>query len=224
MRKWGVVVSLFYAMILLGFIVPAFSLLLLTTTARFSSEFFDTLTNVFGSWMTEFVAAILIAGEAILLFLTVDTSQKRLKPRTHIAISYTVTAALFALLIFAGFSAFGVALSEKFLDYAWNSVAQVIAAWAGLWVLWGVVFYLYTRNSPVATTRILSWLLKGSVLELLIAIPCHVIVRRREDCCAPMVTSFGIATGVAVMFLCFGPSVLLLYKKRLDSYSTRGTS
>ena len=152
MRKWGVVVSLFYAMILLGFIVPAFSLLLLTTTARFSSEFFDTLTNVFGSWMTEFVAAILIAGEAILLFLTVDTSQKRLKPRTHIAISYTVTAALFALLIFAGFSAFGVALSEKFLDYAWNSVAQVIAAWAGLWVLWGW-FSTFTRATPPSLPR-----------------------------------------------------------------------
>jgi hypothetical protein len=51
-----------------------------------------------------------------------------------------------------------------------------------------------------------------------------VIVRRRDECCAPMISSFGIATGVAVMLLCFGPSVLLLYKKRLDSYSGRSTN
>jgi hypothetical protein len=74
------------------------------------------------------------------------------------------------------------------------------------------------------TERAVSWLLKGSVLELLIAVPCHVIVRRRHDCSAPVVTSFGIVTGIAVMLLCFGPSVLLLYKKRLDAYSAHNSA
>jgi hypothetical protein len=224
MRKWGVVLSLFYAVIVLGLIIPAASLLM-EYHSPLSREFFDGLKDIYGVWITWFAAAILIAGEAILLFLTVDTSQKRLKPRSRIGVSYAATAALFALLIFAGLSALGVAIfRDHFLDYAWASLAEIIGIWAGLWLLWGTVFYLYTRNSPIATTRILSWLLKGSVLELLIAIPCHVIVRRRHDCSAPVATSFGIATGVAVMLLCFGPSVLLLYKKRLDSYSTRGST
>jgi hypothetical protein len=78
---------------------------------------------------------------------------------------------------------------------------------------------LGSRNSTNVTARAISWLLKGSVLELLVAVPCHVIVRRRNDCSAPIVTSFGIVTGIAVMLLCFGPSVLFLVKKRLDAYS-----
>jgi hypothetical protein len=48
-----------------------------------------------------------------------------------------------------------------------------------------------------------------------------VIARRRGDCSAPAVTSFGIVTGIAVMLLAFGPSVLFLYKKRLDAYTAR---
>jgi hypothetical protein len=89
-------------------------------------------------------------------------------------------------------------------------------------VLWGILFYLYLRNSLEITTRAVSWLLKGSVLELLVAVPCHILVRRRDDCSAPVATSFGIVTGIAVMLLSFGPSVLLLYKKRLDAYAARG--
>jgi hypothetical protein len=92
---------------------------------------------------------------------------------------------------------------------------------AALWSGWGGIFFLYLRNSSAVVTRLSSWLLKGSVLELLVAVPCHVIVRRRGDCCAPEITGLGIATGLAVMLLSFGPGVLLLYKKRLDAYSDR---
>jgi hypothetical protein len=61
----------------------------------------------------------------------------------------------------------------------------------------------------------------GSVLGLLIAVPSHVVARQRGDSSAPMVTSFGIATGIAIMLLSFGPGVLLLYKKRLNDYANR---
>ena len=82
MRKWGVVVSLFYTVILLGLIIPG-AALLMQAHGPLWDEFFDALKDVYGSWLTWFVASILVAGEAILLFLTVDTSRKRLKPHPH---------------------------------------------------------------------------------------------------------------------------------------------
>jgi hypothetical protein len=87
--------------------------------------------------------------------------------------------------------------------------------------LWGIVFFRFARDSEDPITRSVSLLLRGSVLELLIAVPAHVIVRRRHDCSAPGVTSFGITSGIAIMLLAFGPSVLLLYKKRMEGYSAR---
>ena len=183
------------------------------------APFFKTLGEMYTEWLVWAAIVALIGGQAILLFLSVDTSQKRLKPRTHLAVSVVAGSMLFALLSFAAISAGGAAVAgDKFFDWFWDTEMEVVWIFLAIWLVWGVLFYLYFRNSAAVTTRIVSWLLKGSVLELLIAVPCHVWVRRRGDCSAPMATSFGIVTGIAVMLLAFGPSVLLLYKKRLDGY------
>ena len=100
----------------------------------------------------------------------------------------------------------------------WLPVAPWFAWPLGLWAVWAGLFYCYYRRSPQAVARAVAWLLTGSVLELLIAVPTHVIVRRRHECTAPFVTGFGSVTGLAIMLLSFRPGVLALYKKRLDAY------
>jgi hypothetical protein len=62
-------------------------------------------------------------------------------------------------------------------------------------------------------------LLRGSVLELLIAMPALVIRRRHHDCSAPLETSFGITSGIAIMLLSLGLTIVLLYKKRMERYA-----
>jgi hypothetical protein len=219
MRKWGIVISVFYAAIVVVLLVPV-GILLADDTGSLHQVFAIDLPASYGEWLTWVPIIAVLAGEAILLFLTVDTTQKRLKPRTHLAISVIAGSMLFAMLAFAVFSAVGAAIySDKFIDRIWATEARVLAIWAGLWIVWGIIFFISIRDSTSVTKRMVSWLVKGSVLELLIAVPCHVIVRRRGDCSAPIATSFGIVTGIAVMLLSFGPSVLLLYKKRLDNYS-----
>jgi hypothetical protein len=221
MRKWGIVISVFYAAIVGFLLVPAFFIIGGDKDSLWKIYSTD-LIEVLQEWLSWILIGSVLAGQALLLFLSVDTTQKKLKPRTHIAISVAVSSMLFGLLTLAVIFCIGVvARGDKFGAGFLDTAAKFAGGWAVLWLVWGVVFYLYLRNAGSATERTVSWLLKGSVLELLIAVPCHVWVRRRDECCAPFFTSFGIVTGIAVMLLCFGPSVLFLFKKRLDGYAAR---
>jgi hypothetical protein len=221
MRRWGIVISVFYALILLAFIVPGATLLALYKFEGWG-KFLETVNEAYGDWMLWLLIAAVLTSQALLLFLSVDTSQKRLKPRSHILVSVTVGALLIALLSSGVIWSLGFAIrGENFWKPFFDKEANLLFFWGALWLLWAILFYFYFRNSSAVVTRLISWLVKGSVLELLIVVPCHVIVRRRHDCSAPLATSFGIATGIAIMLLSFGPSVLFLYKKRLDSYPTR---
>jgi hypothetical protein len=220
MRRWGVVMSAIYAVVLVGVLVPGAVVISGgSDSTRSWGRFLSDLGSTYMSWGLWIPVTMVLAGQVLLLFLSVDTSWRRLKPRRHIAIACGTAGGLTALLAISaiwsvGFAARGNDAWKSLFDSAAGTLAFVMI----LWLLWGLVFYLYLRNYSESTTRIVSWLLRGSILELLIVVPCHIVVRRRNDCCAPIFTSFGIATGIAVMLLSFGPSVLLLYKKRLDAY------
>src|SRR5260221_10426254 len=82
------------------------------------------------------------------LFLSVDTSQKRLKPRSHILVSVTVGALLTALLSSAVIWSLGFAIrGDDFWKSLFEKEANLLLFWGSLWVFWGVVFYLYFRNA-----------------------------------------------------------------------------
>jgi hypothetical protein len=220
MRKWGIVISAFYALILLGLILPGFVFYTMgpSTIGVFRQDLIESYQNGV-LWLP---LGIFISGQALLLFLSVDTSFKRLKPRAHVAVSCTVAALLMGILMAAGVWSLGFeVVGDKFSDTYLPNAGVAVVTCVVLWLLWGILFYFYFRNSSTVVARLISWLLKGSILELLIAVPCHILVRRRHDCSAPVVTSFGIATGLAIMLLSFGPSVLFLYKKRLNAYPPR---
>ena len=107
----------------------------------------------------------------------------------------------------------GLAIAEYArADSAWPTLLAAGGVWAG----WAVVFGLLSlRRGPQRVVNVLHrWLLSGSVLELLVAVPTHVVVRRRDECCAGIGTGLGICLGIAVMLAAFGPSVALLYYRR----------
>jgi hypothetical protein len=214
MRKWGSVIAVLYALIVLVLLTPATMLLVANTTpslSDFAAAYKQSIVWILGG--------IVIVSQIVLLWISVDTTQRRLKPRTPILVSAITTGLLLTLVSFVAVLALLLAIwGENAIQLKlWEVIAVPILSW----IVWGVVFYRLTRDSTDALTRAVSWLFRGSVLELLIAVPAHVMVRRRHECCAPMVTGFGITSGIAIMLLSFGPSVLLLFKKRMERYAAK---
>ncbi len=226
MKRWGVLITVFYALIVIVFLAPGITFL--AVASHKFTEAGNTLLSLVGlrawgsdAWLRVMMwiwIVILVGGEALLLFLSVDTSWRRLKPQRHIGVTVFTTATLSALLSFTAIFAFVAGFGDKALNKLPDSAMFAWSVLLFLWVGWGLVFHRYLHSSSGSVHGAVKWLLRGSVLELLIAVPAHIIARRKEECCAPGVAGVGIATGIAVMLLSFGPSVLLLYKKRLDGY------
>ena len=218
MRKWGIIITTFYTLMVVILIIPG----VIIFGFEGGSSWIDTF-DLYEHWLPWVWVGILVAGQAVLLLVSVDTSWKRLKPRQHIWVSIVTVALFFGILTFAAVWSLlaGVVGEEVFNDpYEMfvDTPVKILGWWSGLWLLWTIVFFLYTKQLPQWADKAANWLLKGSVLELLIAVSCHVIVRHREDCSAPVFTGFGIATGISVMLLSFGPSILFLFNKRMKQY------
>jgi hypothetical protein len=211
MRRWGVVITAFYFLLLLVLFGPV--LLALAGDVDSSPTSFRSLSS---AWIWIIWIAPLVVAQTVLLFIPVDTSRRRLQPRRHVV--WSMAAIVFAvglLTLAAACSLVAAVTGDDFFEIsAWWGLLAVILVWGG----WSAMFYLYQESISKRLDWAMKWLLTGSILELLIAVPSHIIVRQRDDCSAPGVTAFGIATGIAVMLLAFGPSVLFLYQKRMKRY------
>jgi len=88
-----------------------------------------------------------------------------------------------------------------------------------VWSLWALLFGFYTakRDARTKMSRLVRFLVAGSVLELLVAVPAHVVARSRSYCCAGFGTFWGIAAGISVMLFAFGPAVFVLFARRFSS-------
>jgi hypothetical protein len=157
------------------------------------------------------VATVLVVCELALLFVPVRVASRRPVTRRALWIPLLGSATLAALLGLGG--ALAVAEYMKLDDrFTW----VILSTGGVVWVIWTCAFWLLSleRGPDSVASRLHRWLLAGSVLELLIAVPTHLVVRRRTECCAGIGTGIGICAGVAVMLLAFGPSVGFLYYRR----------
>ncbi len=169
------------------------------------------------AWPFWLVFAGMILSQICLLIIPVRTAHERPKPRRGIWLTAIAAGFLYTCLLF------GVILSlvSAIVGDDWPDCSGwiLLTALPVNWLLWMVIFRLFARGMDPKSfiRRIVKWLMRGSILELLIAVPSHIIVRHKDACCAHMTTAAGIAAGLAVMFFAFGPGIYYLYMERINS-------
>jgi hypothetical protein len=183
----------------------------------------DDVLEIVGAFYV-FFAPVLILAEAVLLLVPVSVSQERPVRKRSVVTSAIIGAIPMAALVVAFvICILYMILGEDGTD-PYLTRLNVIGSFSILWVLWGTIFWkTFVNEDPRAfTSSMTSWLLKGSILELVVAIPSHIISRRRDECCAPTITLFGIVMGLSIALMSFGPGVVFLFAKRIQQKRRAG--
>jgi hypothetical protein len=220
MKRWAVLVVVLYFLILISLTAP---LILVgfypTVTARGAL-------GPFAEGVYWAALGVMLAAQAVMLLVPVDLSLGRPTPQR------SVLWTILACGLMVGLLGVGVVISlDEFIRKEKAGTGDTALAWAamlGLWAVWTLVFYRTSRGAAAmdVVTRQCRYLLKGSILELLVAVPTHIVARARDYCCAGLYTFIGIAFGVAVMLFSFGPGVFFLFAarwKRLHPQQERAT-
>ena len=94
MRSWGIIITMFYVLVV--------SILIVAGVAVFIAEVtFSEMFRIFYDWFAWLWVGIIVASQAMLLIVSVDTSWRRLKPRQHVWLSCVTIALFFTVLSLA---------------------------------------------------------------------------------------------------------------------------
>ena len=236
MKRWAVLTVLLYALALLLLTVPVL-LMAFGGWAKNGVMGLPDALKMYLDWGYWLWLAVLVAGQALLLLLPINLAERRLPARRPVKVPVIVTGLFLANLFVAGLATLlcalfkenstinGIEIFQRLnpfptrqADSGWSLVSGMLTTLVLFWVVWVVIFRNFAKSDDPDTLlkRSTRWLLRGSILELLIAVPSHIFVRRRGDCCAPAGTFWGIVTGISVMLLCFGPGVFFLFVERFE--------
>ena len=225
MAKWAVVTVILYIILILAILLPVIFPIFDRLSVTKEGSDLDFAMNIFellAFWQYWIFIAVVVVIQAALLSFPVKLTNDTLEPQRDIRVPIITTALLFSVLLVAIIwmmlmAVFGDdALPDYFL---WVSLGLIVISW----VVWSIIFARVAKQHDPKNffDKLMRWLIKGSILELLIAVPSHILVRRRDECCAPGMTFLGITAGVAVMAVAFGPSVFFLFKERFNQMKPR---
>jgi hypothetical protein len=213
MKKWAWLVAGLYGLILVALTVPVTAAAFFSTTPEGMK--LREIVQIYQTWQYWLWIGLMVLAQAALLRVPVDAANRR--PMARRSLWLTVGAAglmMGSLFVGAVYSIYEFIFREKGPSelLGWMALGLGLV----IWCAWAILFYRSgkERNPEDAVSRQCSLLLKGSVLELLIAVPTHIVARSRDYCCAGFMTFFGLTMGISVMLFAFGPAVFFLYADR----------
>ncbi|HOM76997.1 MAG TPA: hypothetical protein P5175_10695 [Anaerohalosphaeraceae bacterium] len=159
-------------------------------------------------WIIWLIIVVLLIVQASLLIIPVRVTHGRPKPQRGIWWTAAMAALLYTMLLF--FAALSIMAAVWGDDMPETLFWIIVAIVPVNWIVWLAVFGLFSKSlDPQSFIR--------RLMQRLIAVPSHIIVRHRDVCCAHGLTAAGITAGLAVLFFAFGPGLYFLYADRIRS-------
>ncbi|MDD5217661.1 MAG: hypothetical protein PHS88_06100 [Candidatus Omnitrophica bacterium] len=214
MKKWGLAVAGLYGLLLLILTWPVVKIALMQHKETINAA------NLFTAWQYWVWLVVFVVGQYLFLAVPVDLADKR--PVSKRSLIFQIMASSLMLGILVGGCAISVGEAIK------KELVSMWVFWSALgisWVFWSVVFLRWRLKADpkVFLEKQCRFLFRGSILELLVAVPTHILARGRGYCCAGFETVIGISCGIAVMLFSFGPGIYFLYVDRWAKLHPKGT-
>jgi len=209
MKRWALVVVALYLLILVVLTVPVV-LLAFAPQASVKDIIEGYGTLPYWLWL-----GVMVLAQTALLVVPVRMAGRRPVTRRSLLLPI-ITAGLMmgALAVGAMYSLYEFALLDKSSNgwFWWAAIVSGVVIWG----VWSVLFYRSSRGVEPSDviSRQCRLMFRGSVLELLVAVPTHIVARSRDYCCAGFGTFIGITLGISVMLFSYGPAVFFLYVER----------
>jgi len=156
------------------------------------------------------IIGVLISMQTVFFLLPIEFARQKRPSKNKILLTVIFSGLAVAVLITSCGLAFAELIREAVIFFLFLIVG------IGVWIVWACAFYKMLQKRDKKKRYILGGkiILSGCMLEILVAIPMHVIVRRRDECCGGIGTAIAIIFGISMMLLCFGPAVFMLYRER----------
>jgi len=211
MKKWALIVLLLYGAIILIFTLPVCILAFLDEVFKNGINRTEVL-EVFTYWPYWTGFALFLVSQAALLDIHVNITERRPTTKRTIVPVVMLSSLMMALLVIGA----ALAINETIRKEAFSSYRLIYSLLGISWLIWGFIFYRWSKklNPQSFLDKIRQVLFRGSILELLVAVPTHIVARYRNYCCAGFSTFIGIVFGLAVMLCSFGPGVFFLFVER----------
>ena len=212
MKRWAFLVAVLYILALIALTIPAIWLAFVPQSWLTADHISDVATFIpYWGWL-----GIMFICQLCLLIVPVKIAANR--PVSRRTLLWPILTGGFlagTLMLGAGYSVYEFIFKGQNPVIDWPHWVPVIAG-GFLWIVWSIVFYRQTRsqNADSVVRKQTRWLLRGSILELLIAVPTHIVARYRNYCCAGFMTFIGITFGIAIMLFAYGPAVFFLFVAR----------